>query len=122
LNVARGLLTDIQKSPYRDRIFVVLDAVHGRNLPNEISQMGLPKENIVVWSKNGIEYLYPSSVIDKIYGDGPELRITDDEVMRNGVSYKKGKLVEKVIGLLEASTQMHPEFSDKLLKLIESTI
>src|SRR5262249_4333426 len=28
LSIARGLLTDIQKSPYRDRIFVVLDSVH----------------------------------------------------------------------------------------------
>jgi len=32
LHVAKGLLTDLQKSPYRDRIFAVIDSVHGQGL------------------------------------------------------------------------------------------
>jgi predicted ATPase len=44
LTIARGLLSDLQKSPYRDRIFVVLDSVHSSTLPQQLAAMGLPTE------------------------------------------------------------------------------
>jgi hypothetical protein len=53
------VLNGIQRSPYHDRIFVILDARHGAGLENEIVRMGVPRENIVEWTKNGIEYVYP---------------------------------------------------------------
>lgn len=122
LNIARGLLTDIQKSPYRDRIFVVLDAVHSASLPDEITAMGVPKENIIVWPKNGIEFYYPPTIIDQIFGSGPDISINGDEVSRNGVSYKKGELVEKVVVLLQPTTSMHPEFEKMFLVPLEQKI
>ncbi|MEQ8423434.1 MAG: AAA family ATPase, partial [Cyclobacteriaceae bacterium] len=70
LNVAKGLLGDLQRSPYRDRIFVVLDSTHTPSLPAQLQSMGVPNLSIVVWSKNGIEYFYPPSIMDKIYGLG----------------------------------------------------
>ena len=51
LSVARGLLSDLQKSPYRDRIFVVLNSIHGAGTRDQISNMGVAKDNIVTWSK-----------------------------------------------------------------------
>jgi hypothetical protein len=122
LSVAKGLLTDIQKSPYRDRILIVLDSVHGPSVPTQISAMGIPRDNIIVWSRNGIEYLYPASIIDQIFGNGPELTVTDDVVERNGISYKKVELVERVVSALRVDTTAHSEFSDKLLKPLESII
>jgi predicted ATPase len=122
LNIAKGLLTDIQKSPYRDRIFVVLDAVHSSTLPQQIEAMGIPRQNIVVWKKNGIEYYYPPSVLDKIFGAGSEVAILGDVVSRNGVTYKKAELLEKVLGFLDGATAMHPEFSGELLKPLEAVI
>jgi hypothetical protein len=122
LSVARGLLADIQRSPYRDRIFVVLDSVHGSGVSEQIAQMGVLKENIVKWSQNGIEYFYPPLIIDKIFGSGPELVITGDNVSRNGVNYRKAALAEKVVGVLEANTPMHAEFCERLLKRIEDVL
>jgi predicted ATP-dependent endonuclease of OLD family len=122
LNIAKGLLTDIQKSPYRDRIFVVLDYVHSASLPEKIIGMGVPKENVIVWPKNGIEYYYPPSIIDSIYGRGSEISLIADSVSRNGVSYTKGALVEKVITALRPDTEMESVFQQILLKPIEGVL
>ncbi len=122
LNVAKGLLTDIQRSPYRDRIFIVLDSVHSATLPDEISAMGIPRENIVVWPKNGIEYYYPPSIVDKIFGVGEEITIVSDTVSRNGISHTKGDLVEKVVGLIQPDTDMNADFQKRLLEPLEATL
>src|SRR5581483_3734590 len=122
LNIARGLLTDIQKSPYRDRIFVVLDAVHSASLPTEITSMGIPQENIIVWSKNGIEFYYPPAIVDQIFGSGPEITISGGEVSRNGITYKKGELIDKIVGLLQSDTPMHSEFEKVLLGPLDKII
>lgn len=115
LTVARGILTDLQRSPYRDRIFVVLDSVHGAGLPQKLQEMGLPSENIIKWPLNGIEYYYPPSLLDAIYGFGGTLAIEGDRVLRNGLNYSKNELVERVAGLLTADTPPHPEFESLFL-------
>ena len=84
--------------------------------------MGVPKENVIVWPKNGIEYLYPPTLIDKIFGTGPEIQIVSNSISRNGVAYSKGQLVEKVVGLLEPSTPMHPDFERMLLVPVQEKI
>lgn len=118
LNVARGILTDLQKSPYRDRIFAVVDSVHGQGLQATLVAMGLPQENIVVWSANGIEYVYPPTVLDSIFGGGGTLSIARDIVSRNGISYTKADLSSRVCSLLGAETLHHTEFNEKFLERI----
>jgi hypothetical protein len=120
LAIAKGLFTDIQKSPYRDRIFVVLDSVHSATLPDQLARMGLPAENIVTWPKNGIEYYYPASIIDQIFAPGPEIAIEGDRVSRNGTTYTKAELVEKVIALMDANTAMHPVLEERLFALTDA--
>jgi len=115
LTVARGILTDLQRSPYRDRIFVVLDSVHGAGLPQKLTEMGLPADNIVKWPLNGIEYYYPPSLLDSIYGLGGTLSVEGDRVLRNGLNYSKNELVERVASLLTATTPPHPEFESLFL-------
>ncbi|HTK34944.1 MAG TPA: hypothetical protein VL358_06600 [Caulobacteraceae bacterium] len=110
LHLAKSLLYDIQKSPYRDRIFAVLDAVHGAGLPDQLVAMGLPAENIVVWSKNGIEYYYPPSVMDQIFGGGGDLVISGDVIVRNGIQHTKGELVRLVTDRLTPAVAMDAEF------------
>jgi predicted ATPase len=122
LSIAKGLLTDIQRSPYRDRIFVVLDSVHSASLPDQIAAMGVPKENIVIWPKNGIEYYYPSQVLDQIFGTGPEITIQGDIVSRNGVSYTKNQLVDRVITGLQKETPMNSQFHTMLLDPVQRTL
>lgn len=122
LHTVKGLFGDIQRSPYKDRIFVVLDAVHSAGLPAQLEVMGIPKENIVVWPKNGIEYYYPPAVVDKIFGIGPEIVLTGDTISRNGLSYNKGELLGKVLSLLQADTEMHEEFEARFLRPLAARV
>jgi hypothetical protein len=80
--------------------------------------MGIPVENIVVWSKNGIEYFYPPSLLDEVFGLGGELVIAGDVVSRNGIEYPKAELAEKVSARLTDATPMCMELDVKLLALI----
>jgi predicted ATPase len=122
LSVAKGLLSGIQRSPYRDRIFVVLDSVHSAGLPNDLEKMGIPKENIVIWPKNGIEYYYPPSILDRIFGTGADVTITSDIASRNGISYSKGELIGKVLAALDVTTQMHSDFETLFLSPLEEVL
>lgn len=118
LHTARNLLTDIQKSPYRERIVAVVDAVHGAGLRQNLVEMGMPDENVVVWSKNGIEHLYPPAILDDIFGTGGVLDIQGDVVSRNSISYSKSDLCSKVCEKLSPSTPLNEEFSSKFMALI----
>lgn len=122
LSVAKGLLSDLQKSPYRDRIFIILDSVHAAGLPKQLESMGVLSENIVIWPKNGIEYYYPPSLIDKIYGLDGELNIDGDIVSRNGVSYNKNELAEKVVSTMSSETEMHPDFQSMFLAKLDAKL
>lgn len=122
LNIAKGIFSDLQKSPYRDRIFIVLDYVHSATLPDQLAAMGIPREHIVAWPKNGIEYYYPSSLLDKIYGADGELQMTGDIITRNGVSYNKAELAERVIALLQPDTPMHKDFAELFLSRLEARL
>ena len=115
LSIAGGLLSDIQRSPYRDRIFVVLDSVHSVSLPDQLERMGVLRENIVTWPQNGIEHFYPPAVVDRIFPGSGDLIITGDRVSRGGVEYNKNDLVEKVMTLIVATTSHHPDFERLLL-------
>jgi hypothetical protein len=119
LAIARGLFSDLQKSPYRDRIFVVLDSVHSASLPEQLQRMGLPAENVVKWPKNGIEYFYPPSILDQIFSPGSEITIEGDRISRNGTTYTKAELADKVVALMDTNTAMHPVFIEMLLALTD---
>jgi predicted ATP-dependent endonuclease of OLD family len=118
LSMARNLLTDIQRSPYRDRIIAVLDSVHGAGLRQSLTTMGLNEENIVVWTQNGIEHIYPEEILNAIFGSGGSIAIDEDIISRNGTSYKKAELSEKVCARLTANTKMTAEFDEKFLSIV----
>lgn len=122
LSLARGLLTDIQRSPYHDRIFVVLDSVHQAGLPAQLVQMGVLADNVVEWEQNGIEYYYPPKLLDRIYGAGGTLTFDGDRVSRNSFTYTKGELLEKILTGLDSNTEMHPEFAERFLGKISHAV
>ncbi len=122
VNIAGGLLKDLQKSPYRNRLIAVLDKVHDTSVEQVLIKAGIPEENILVWSKNGIEYFYPDKIIDEIYGQGEELSINGDLVSRNGIEYKKWDLCQRVEGKLNSDVQYPKEMQEKLFASIERVI
>jgi predicted ATP-dependent endonuclease of OLD family len=122
LNVARTLLTDIQRSPYRERIVAVLDAVHGAGLKQALVSMGLPEDNVVVWSRNGGEYVYPAAALDAVFGSGGELTISDDLVSRNGLTYNKADLADRICAKTTAEVEMSQEFYERFLSLVQRLV
>lgn len=121
-NVTKNLFGDIQKSPYRDRIFAVIDSVHGNGLIAHLEKMGIPKNNIVVWSKNGIEYYYPPTIIKELFHSNGDLNISDDIVTLAGVEYKKNELVDIITPKIDKDTKYGDEFNSELLNKIETAI
>lgn len=120
VNMASGFFSDLQKSPYRDRIIPILDSVHAANLVEKITKQGIPKPSIVVWEKNGIEHYYPEAIMDEIFGEGGELAISDDTVSKNGTEYKKFELAKMVTARLSKGAIHPPEVRTKLFSKIES--
>lgn len=114
---------DIAKSPYRDRVIVVLDSVHSPTLPNDLEKMGLQKENIVTWAKNGIEYYYPLSLLKSVFEDDNmqimDLAIQDDIVTHNGISRTKNELCEEIINKMSGSETLDNEIEEKLISKIQ---
>ena len=68
LNVLREAFGDLSASPYRDRLFVVLDQKHSLK-KSRGERQGVQGDNMVVWSENGIEYLYPEELIAIAFED-----------------------------------------------------
>ncbi|MFY0678669.1 MAG: AAA family ATPase [Neptuniibacter sp.] len=121
-SVTKSLFGDIQKSPYQNRIFAVIDSVHGTGLPQKLKDMGLPEENVIVWSKNGIEYYYPPNIVSDIFHSTGEVQIDGDRITLNNLSYTKGDLAEMVIPKIAEDTEYNNEFTTEFLSKIEQAI
>lgn len=119
VNLTGSIFTDLQKSPYRTRIIAVLDQVHGADVIPTLQKAGIPSENVIEWSQNGIEYVYPDTVLTQIFGAGTEIEIEGDLVRRNGIEYKKWDLCQKVLSRLSDATIYPDEVVDKLFAAVE---
>ena len=118
---------DLQKSPYRDRLFVVVDSVHPKGLSNDLESMGVLKQNLIIWDKNGIEYVYPRQTMAAIYSVAEdtimsEIKIIDDNVKVRDLSIRKVELAQKVVKLLDATTVYPAEIETKLIKPLNKAI
>ncbi|WP_405236083.1 ATP-dependent nuclease [Lentisalinibacter orientalis] len=119
LHIAREMLADLRKSPYHDRLFVVLDEKHGASIPNEVESMGVPRENIIIWDQNGIEHYYPASLLRAIFGGSNAIEIEGDVVSANGISYRKAELCKIVVEDMRPETELPTEIEEKLLERLE---
>ena len=120
-------LGDIQKSPLRSRTFVVLDSIHSRGTKENLVKMGARAENIVIWEHNGIEYMYPSSIVSSIFACGEAnindiIKISSDEVSANGIVKRKAELVAEVVDSITDETSYPEELESKLLKPLADSI
>ncbi len=117
-NLAKTL-GDIRKSPFRDRTFVVLDSIHSRGTRETLEYMGAKLENIVVWDKNGIEYVYPPSLICYAFNCGvnsiSEMTIEEDNITIGEVSIRKVSLAKQVVANMQADTVQSEELENKLV-------
>lgn len=122
VNVARQMLSDIQRSPYGDRIFVVLDSIHGIGISQQLQDMGVREDNIITWGKNGIEFMYPESLLEKRFGAFDQLEVNDDVVTTNGIQVKKADLANFVTKNLSAAVELPTELEVKLLDKLDTIL
>lgn len=116
------ILGNIQISPYLNKILVVLDHVHSPTLNNDLERIGMPSEQIIEWSENGIEYYYPPEIVSNLFKCDPtmtqKIKIVEDKIELNGIRKTKNELCEQVINSMTGSETYSDELEDKLLNKI----
>jgi predicted ATPase len=108
----------LSRSPYRDRIFVLLDSQHSLK-KTSLVQRGIPAERIQVLSKNGIEYYFPPEILGNIFGCNVDnvmehLSIGDNAVSCNGLELTKTALADMVVDRIDEGTMIPLELREKL--------
>jgi predicted ATPase len=121
-----GAFGEITKSPFRQRLFVVLDSVHQRGLSAELQAMGVHAEHVICWDKNGIEYVYPATLMASVFAcDAAQIAsvVMEGDVLKlNGIEKKKNDLKDEILKALDSTTELPEELRTKLLKPIEDAI
>ena len=111
---------DLAASPYRNRLFVVLDKQISVKLP-KIEQDGVPKENIIVLSLNGIEYFYPPDLVASVFHASQDQvvvwKFESDPIDFNGIRKSKKELAQLVADGLTPAHTTHPEIQTLIAKI-----
>jgi hypothetical protein len=122
LAIAKQMLGDIQRSPYANRLLVVIDKVHGAGLTAHLLEQGVAAEHVIVWDSNGIEFLYPRALLEQRFGAFGELSLDGDVVTANGQSIRKAELSDFVVTRLRGDEDLPPELQAKLLEPLRSIL
>lgn len=111
---------DLHTSPYRSRLFVVLDAKHDVKKAS-LTRQGVLDDNIHVWGKNGIEWYYPKKHVAAAFKcSETELSDADlgvERVTMNSISMSKTALASFVVPRVTLSDTLDPELTAFLEKL-----
>lgn len=122
----RETFGDLSDSPFRNRIFVVLDSVAQPGLVDELVKLGVLEDHIAQWARNGIEYLYPEALLCAAFNCGPdrldELTIKGDKVTLGDRTYTKSDLVARVMSSLDGTTQLPEELESRLLDKVKNAL
>lgn len=119
-------LGDIRKSPFQDRTFIVLDSVHTFGTTADLIKMGAKADNIVVWNKNGIEYVYPPALVAQAFscgeGDIGGMTVADDNLTIGGTTLRKVDLSAQILAGIGPDTKHADEMLSKLVNPIAKAI
>ena len=88
--------------------------------------MGLPSDDFITWSRNGIEYLYPAQIMSEIFACAASelqgMSISNDSVTLNGIQERKKELAQEVVRRVDAKTVFPQELEEKLLAKVAIAI
>lgn len=111
---------NLTKSPFGERLFVVLDSVHTKGLKDDLIRMGMKSESIIIWDKNGIEYVYPQKILQEIFSCSQEklneMTIISDIISVGTTQYRKSDLSKEVLSKITASVKLNKELESKLIQ------
>ena len=123
INVIRDALGSLDANPYRNRVFVVLDKVHSVSR-ERIERQGVARENITVWPHNGIEYLYPQSLIAEAFccdvEDVPKINLESNSIEYNGLVRSKKELSKYVSEHLSKDQDIAPSLRELITRIAAS--
>jgi hypothetical protein len=119
-------LGDMRKSPFRDRTYIILDSVHTKGTVQGLESLGAQPANIIVWDRNGIEYVYPPSLLREAFSCDEaalaDLSTNADNVVVGRESIRKVVLGAEVIAKMRADTLQADELERKFLQPMANTI
>lgn len=110
----------LEKSPYQSRLFVVFDSRFSTKR-QKLVNMGVASDNVIVWSRNGIEYFYPPEMVASQFNcaveEVEEISYEKDPITFNGVSLGKKQLAQAVSDRLTKDTAYNKELEGFLARL-----
>lgn len=124
----KEILLDISKSPYRDRIFIITDSKHSSpSLIGDLEKHKIPKNNIIEWDSNGIEFVYPKAILAELFScdENKVININIDNsgnININGVLKSKDELCDQVTSKLSSKTTYPDEYTIKLISKIHKIV
>jgi len=120
LNVLRDAFGDLATCPYRDRLFVVLDKKHSLSAAR-IEKQGVVTDNITVWSRNGIEFVYPQDLVAGAFScdveELPKCNFENDPIEFNGIRKSKKELAQLVSQAITATHPLHSELKGLVARI-----
>ena len=115
---------ELEASPYRPRVFVVIDARHSVKRPG-LERQGVIPENIQIWTKNGIEWYYPMAHVAAAFKCSEvELSGVDlgqEKITINTITRSKAYLAAFVIPRVTLADTLDPELTSFLEKVKKAT-
>ena len=122
LNFFKEAFGGLATSPYRDRLFVVLDKQISVRVPR-IESQGVPRGNIVLLTQNGIEYFYPRELVAATFcctaEDVEKWKFESEPIDFNGIRKTKKELAQCIADTLTGTHRLHPEIQC-LVSLIQA--
>ena len=122
----REAFGELSRSPMRARIFVVVDSVHPSGLVQDLLGMGVLQENVIIWEKNGIEYVYPPSLMGAVFSCEPdrsqEISVEKDVISLGANCFKKAELSREILKRFDGQTLLSDEFEQKLMSRLRTVL
>lgn len=110
----------LPRAPDRDRLFVLLDKSISVRLPR-VEKQGVPRRNIALLSRNGIEYYYPPELVAAVFmssaAEVAKWKLEDDPMEFNGIRKTKNELASLVSTAITGATPLHAEIADVVAKV-----
>jgi len=123
INVLSDAFGNFETSPYRNRLFIILDKTNSQSSERIFNRQGIPEKHIVIWSKNGIEYLYPQDLVTAAFHCAKEelaiANLESDPIEINKIRKRKKELAKYVIEGMTVAHPIHIELED-LVTLIKT--
>ena len=111
----------LHTSPYRSRLFAVLDERHSMKR-SALTRQGVPEENIHVWTKNGIEWYYPKTHVAAAFmcteSDLSGIDLGTEKITVGSITHSKIELANLVVQQLSLTDLLDLEL-ESFLKNIE---